>query len=245
MSRLLALGRRELFAYFYAPVPYLVMFLFLLMTAFMFWLGMSQDAALITYDGVLSWLAFALLFLIPMLTMNSVAEERSRNTLETLLTAPVHDWQVIAAKWGATFAFYVFMLLPTLIYWPILATIGESIGKPETGPILSGYLGALLLGGLYIAIGIFASSLTENSLLSAFLAFFTSIGLMIVNLYTGDSDPNTPQFIREAGGYLTPQGHFESFVQGKVAVYDLIYFVSMTLLFLFLAVRSLESRKWR
>ena len=244
MSRLAALTRRELLAFFYAPVPYLVMFLFLLMTWFMFWLTMSQPVAPVSYAPVLGWLAFALLFLIPMLTMNSVAEERSSNTLETLLTAPVADWQVIASKWTATFAFYVFMLLPTLVYWPVLSYLGQDIGKPETGPILSGYTGALLLGGLYIAVGIFASSLTEHALLSAFLAFFTSIALMIVNRVVAD-DSGSNVLLSTAAEYLSPEGHFGEFVGGQVALYDVIYFASMILFFLFLAVRALESRKWR
>jgi ABC-2 type transport system permease protein len=117
VNRLVALTRREVLAYFYAPVPYLVMFLFLLMTWFMFVGPMSQPVVQITYVPVLEWLAFVLLFLMPLLTMNSVAEERSTNTLETLLTAPVSDWQVIFAKWFATFSFYAFMLRPTLVFW--------------------------------------------------------------------------------------------------------------------------------
>ena len=247
MTRLLALTRREILAYFYRPVPYLVMFLFLLMTAWIFWGSMQMGEAPITYVPVLQWLAFALLFLMPLLTMNSVAEERASNTLETLLTAPVADWQVIAAKWSATFTFYVCMLLPTLVYWPILshfAAEASLVGKPDVGPIVAGYVGAMLIGGMYIAIGIFASSVTENSLLSAFLAFFAAIGLLIVNMFAGDPG-SASVFWESAGGYLAPDRHYAEFLKGRIALYDVVYFASFILFFLFLAVRSLESRKWR
>ena len=185
-----------------------------------------------------------LLFLMPLLTMNTVAEERTRNTLETLMTAPVADWQVIAAKWLATFCFYVVMLAPTLVYWGVLAEVGRNIGKPDAGPVLAAYAGALLLGGLYIAIGIFASSVTENSLLSAFVAFCVAVGLLVMELLT-QSLGVTVSWAQDAGRYLSHQWHFLEFVKGQIALHDVIYFVSFTLFFLFLAVRALESRKWR
>jgi ABC-2 type transport system permease protein len=247
VNRLVALTRREVLAYFYAPVPYLVMFLFLLMTWFMFVGPMSQPVVQITYVPVLEWLAFVLLFLMPLLTMNSVAEERSTNTLETLLTAPVSDWQVIFAKWFATFSFYAFMLLPTLVFWLVLHHIGGQIGQPHPGPIVAGYCGALLLGSLYVAIGIFASSLTENALLSAFLAFFATIGLLLLAMVAQvlDSLGLSVPVLNTVGEYISPQTHFMEFLKGRIDVFDLVYFVTATAFFLFLAVRSLESRKWR
>lgn len=244
MSRLLALTRRELMAYFYAPVPYLVMFFFLLLTFVFFQMQVQGLRILVSYQPVFGFLGFILLFLIPLLTMNTVAEERSRNTLETLLTAPVADWQVILAKWFGTFLFYVVMLLPTLIYLPILQHFGADIGKPDAGPVLASYLGALLLGGLYISIGIFASSLTENSLLSAFVAFFAMIGLIVFEVIPAVRN-TAPGWIRTGAEYLSQQRHFEEFLKGRIAVHDVVYFVTTTALFLFLAVRALESRKWR
>lgn len=247
MNRLFALTRREVLAYFYAPVPYLVMFLFLLMTWFMFVGPMSQPIVQVTYGPVLEWLAFVLLFLMPLLTMNSVAEERSANTLETLLTAPVSDWQVVFAKWFATCTFYAFMLAPTLVCWAVLDHIGTGIGQPKPGPIFAGYCGALLLGGLYVAIGIFASSVTENALLSAFLAFFATIGLLLLAMVAQvlDSLGYSAPELKTVGEYISPQTHFMEFLKGRIDVFDLVYFGTVTAFFLFLAVRSLESRKWR
>lgn len=244
MSRLGALIRRELLAYFYAPVPYLVMFLFLAMTWIVVVPSLQGNQARIDYAFVFSWLDFALLFLIPLLTMSSVADERSKNTLETLLTAPVTDWQVIFSKWFGTFAFYAVMLVPTLIYWVVFLVLGKDKQALDTGPVLTSYLGVLLLGGLYIAIGIFASSLTENGPLSAFLAFCLMIGLMVGEVFPFVRESSWA-WIRDTAEYISQRGHFQQFMRGRIPVHDLVYFVMMTVLFLFLSVRALESRKWR
>jgi len=244
MSRLFALTRRELMAQFFAPVPYLVLFFFLLMTGFFFQYSMLTTKAIVSYQYVFQGLIFVLMFLMPLLTMTSVADERSRNTLETLLTAPVTDWQVILSKWLGTFLFYVVMLVPTLVYLLILMHFGRSIGKPDAGPVVAAYVGALLLGGLYIAIGIFASSITENALLSAFVAFFVIIGLWVFSGLPQVRD-SAPEWVRTGGEYMSPEGHFGEFLEGKIGVHGLLYFGSMTTFFLFLAVRAIESRKWR
>lgn len=244
MSRLIALTRRELMSYFFAPVPYLVLFFFLLMTWVFFQFQIQGTTAMVSFQPVFGALNFMLLFLMPLLTMTSVAEERSRNTLETLLTAPVSDWQVILSKWLGTFLFYVVMLLPTLVYLGILSWYGREIGKPDAGPVLAAYLGALLLGGMYISIGIFSSSITENALLSAFVAFFVIIGLWVLSGLPQVQDSG-PDWLREAGRYLSPETHFNEFLKGRVSVHDCGYFVSMTVFFQFLAVRAIESRKWR
>lgn len=244
MSRLYAQTKRELLSYFYAPVPYLVMFLFLFMTWLIVYPSLQADRARIDYAYVFSWLDFALLFLVPLLTMNTVAEERSKNTLETLLTAPIADWQVIFAKWLGTFSFFAVMLVPTLIYWVVFLVMGEGRQSLDAGPVLASYLGVLLLGGLYIAIGIFASSLTENGPLSAFLAFCLMIGLMMVEIIPFIRDSG-PDWLRKSAEYVSQRGHFQQFMSGRIAVHDLVYFGMMTTLFLFLSVRALESRKWR
>ena len=249
MSRFVALTKRELMAYFFAPVPYLVLFFFLLLMSYFFkastlFVQANVEKGFVNFGAVLNPLAWVLLFLIPMLTMNCVAEERSRNTIETLLTAPVTDWQVIASKWLGTFLFYCIMLLPTLVFFLVLMSWGAPIGKPDIASAVAAYIGALLLGGLYIAIGVFASSVTENALLSAFVAFFTMIGLFALAL-----DPSVtngaPAWVVDTTKYLSQLEHFGEFLNGRIALYDVIYFVSTSAFFLFLAVRALESRKWR
>jgi ABC-2 type transport system permease protein len=174
--------------------------------------------------------------------MNTVAEERTKNTLEMLLTAPVTDLQVILSKWIGTFVLYVVMLVPTLIYWVVFIELGKDKQPLDPGPVLASYAGAMLLGGLYIAIGIFASSLTENGLLSAFLAFCLIILLMVLSPLVGDS---APDWLRQTTEWVSQRDHFQQFLRGRISVHDLTYFLVMTALFLFLSVRALESRKWR
>lgn len=244
MMRLVALTKRELMSHFFAPVPYLVLFFFLLMTGFFFSFNVMAEQAYVSYQPVFQGLVFVLMFLMPLLTMTSVAEERARNTLETLLTAPVTDWQVILSKWTGTFLFYVVMLMPTLVYLAILTHFGRDIGKPDGGPVLAAYAGALLLGGMYISIGIFASSVTENALLSAFVAFFVIIGLWVFSGLPQVRESG-PDWIKKAGAYLSPDAHFNEFLKGRLPLHDTLYFVTMTVFFQFLAVRALESRKWR
>jgi ABC-2 type transport system permease protein len=243
--RFAALTKRELMAYFYAPVPYMIMFVFLFMTwVFVGQFGLAGRQAIAAFEPVFQFLTFILLFLMPLLTMNTVAEERSRNTLETLLTAPVSDWQVVLSKWLGTFVYYVVMLLPTLIYWPIFTELGRDRAPFDPGPMASSYVGALLLGGLYIAIGVFWSSLTEDGLLSAFLALCTMIVMMVLQYIPWLRD-SAPDWLRGPAEFLSQQEHFGAFLRGRVPLHDIAYFVLMTTLFLFLSVRSLESRKWR
>jgi ABC-2 type transport system permease protein len=253
VSRLYAMTKRELLAYFYAPVPYFVMFLFLMLTLAIVSLTLNSEMmrdsqVQVDYGVIFNWLDFLLLFLIPLLTMNSVADERSRNTIETLLTAPVTDWQVILSKWFGTFCFYTVMLVPTLVYWLVFRELVargspgiDTAARLDGGPILSAYLGALLLGGLYAAIGILASSLTENAPLSAFFAFVIILLLMVANVFS----TFMPDSLRESADYVSQHTHFAEFLRGRIAFHDVFYFVSMTVFFLFLSVRALESRKWR
>jgi ABC-2 type transport system permease protein len=244
VSRFAALTRRELLSYFFAPVPYLVMFVFLFITWAVVQMSLASGPARTDFVPVFDTLAFILLFLIPLLTMNTIAEERARNTLETLLTAPVADWQVIGSKWLGTFIYYTVMIAPTLVYWPVFRELGRDKAPFDTLPMISSYVGALLLGGLYIAIGVFWSSLTENGLLSAFLAFCTMILMMVFQVIPWFRD-SAPEWVRKATEFVSQQAHFDSLLHGKIALYDVAYFVLMTMLFLFLSVRSLESRKWR
>lgn len=243
MSRLVALTKRELLAYFYAPVPYLVMFVFLVITWFVVQFSLAGRVARTDFQPVFQFLTFILLFLLPLLTMNTVAEERSRNTLETLLTAPVADWQVVVSKWFGTVVYYVAMLFPTLVYWGVFVMLsGDKVF--DTGPMWSAYVGALLLGAMYISIGVCWSSVTENGLLSAFLTFVTMILMMVIPALPGVRE-SAPDWLRTSLEFLSQQEHFESFLAGRIAVYDIVYFGLMTGLFLFVAWAAIASRKWR
>ncbi len=243
-SRFGALLQRETMFYFHTPVPYMVMVLFTLASGWFFYMILNQVPA-ITYRYSFQTIASFLIFLIPILTIRSFAEEKASGTVEPLLTAPVSEGHVVAGKFFGAVAFFVVMLLPTTAYFAILRFIGASIGKPDTGPVVAGYAGMVLFGAFHIAIGIFASTLTQDSVLGAFLAFVLTLFFWVIQPLMESRQLLTTQGWTEAALYLSPTKHLEPFLKGTLPLMDAFYFVSFTAFFLFLSVRSIEYRKWR
>jgi ABC-2 type transport system permease protein len=245
-SRLGALLGREVRFYFHTPVPYLVMVLFTVASGMIFTtqLQLSETVSFLpAFQNVTSFL----IFLIPILTIRSFAEEKASGTVEPLLTAPVSEAQVVAAKFLGAMSFYLVMLLPTLAYYAVLRFVGAgaSLGKPDLGPVVSGYAGLVLFGAFHVAIGIFASTLTQDAVLGAFLAFVITIFFWIVEpVMQMRQFVDTPGWTK-AAEYISPHSHLNPFLQGVLSPADAIYFVTFGLFFLFLSVRSIEYRKWR
>ncbi len=243
-SRFGALLQRETMFYFHTPVPYMVMVLFTLASGWFFFMILKEVPA-ITYRYSFQTIASFLIFLVPILTIRSFAEEKATGTVEPLLTAPVTEAHVVAGKFFGAVAFFVVMLLPTTAYFAVLRFIGESIGKPDTGPVVAGYAGMVLFGAFHVAIGIFASTLTQDSVLGAFLAFVITLFFWVIQPLMESRQLLTTPGWSEAGLYLSPTKHLEPFLKGTIPLMDLTYFVTFTAFFLFLSVRSIEYRKWR
>lgn len=243
-SRFGALLQRETMFYFHTPVPYMVMVLFTLASGLLFYSVLS-DLPLVTYRFAFMNIAFFLIFLVPILTIRSFAEEKASGTVEPLLTAPVSEAHVVAGKFFGAMTFFVVMLLPTLAYFAILRFIGASIGKPDAGPVVAGYVGMVLFGGFHVAIGIFASTLTQDSVLGAFLAFVLTLFFWAIQLIMESRHLLTTPAWTEAALYLAPLKHLEPFLRGTLPLMDVLFFLTFTLFFLFLSVRSIEYRKWR
>ncbi|NBP77857.1 MAG: ABC transporter permease, partial [Proteobacteria bacterium] len=167
-----AVSRRELYAYLVSPMAYAVASVFLLVNGFIFFLILAQGFAEANLKAILPTTAFLLLLVIPVLTMRLVAEERSSGTIELLMTFPLTDAQVVVGKFLATLITYALMLVPTLAYVLIIVIYGAT----EWGPIMSAYIGLLLLGGAFISLGLFASSLTRNQIVAAIVG----IGLLLM-----------------------------------------------------------------
>ena len=247
MTKILAIVRRELIAYFSSPLAYIVLTAFLLMQGYIFsiivsFLNNPMTQAMtplrLFFGGTVFFWLF-LLFTVPVITMRLLAEERRSGTIEVLLTSPVTEGQVIAGKFLAAFLFYVVLWLPTLIYVVLL----KQHSSIDLRPVMAGYLGVLLVGFLFLAVGTFTSTLTNNQLIAAIIAFAALIALFSIGLV--EQLLVSSSVIRDALGYMNLWTHMDDYAKGIIDTRHVVYELSVGLLFLFLAAKSLEVKKWR
>lgn len=236
MSRMGWLIRRELTAYFLSPAAYVVLALFLLISGFFFstWVIPSRQADL---RPVLTNMALLFLFLAPALTARLWAEERKQGTDEFLMTAPVSVAQVVAAKYLASLLLFLLYLAITLVYPVIL----EIWGQPDWGATLTGYLGLLLLGGTALAVGLFASSLTDSQMVAALLSFVLLLCFWLL-AWAGSALPARWAPVLQ---FLSLTGHYGDFAKGVLDSRHIIYFLSLISGFLYLTIHRLEAVRWR
>lgn len=227
--------KRELAAYFSGPIAYIVTGLFLLLSGILFFSAffLQDRAELRRFFGNLPIL---LSFFIPALTMRLFSEEKRSGTIETLMTLPVTELDVVWGKFAAAWISAVAMLVPTLSYVVTVALFGS----PDPGPIVGGYLGALFLCAAFSAIGLFASSVTKNQIIAFFIAFGISIVLSTMDVFLIFLPGSIVDFL----AYFSASAHFGSIARGIIDTRDLLYFVSVTLLFLVLTV-EVEQRERR
>jgi ABC-2 type transport system permease protein len=239
MNATLTIAKRELTSLFYSPIAYLVLGLFALGTSLIFFLYFypGQPAALQpTLHGVI-WL---MIFLVPAISMRMLSEEYRSGTIESLMTAPVSDTHVVLGKWLGAMGFFLALLTPLFA----LAVVLALHSRPDFGPILTGLLGLLLVGGLYLAIGTFASAATENQIIAFLLTVFI-ICMFTIMLYFLPMAGFVGPDLRQALFYLNVNAQFEDFTKGLIDLTNFVYFFSGIALFLFLAVKVLESKRWR
>jgi ABC-2 type transport system permease protein len=239
MRNVVALTQRELAASFLSPVAYVVALVFLIATGHLFLTSTLVEGGEASVRPLLNGMAWMLVFAIPLLTMRVLAEEFQNGTIETLMTAPVTDLEVVVGKFFGVFFFYVALLAATLLHVGLLVHYG---GTTDYSVMAYGYVGMLLLGALYVAVGVFASSLTRHQLVAAILGMgvLSLLSLVVDALaaWRGGS-------WRTVLGYVNILHHFGDFSKGMVDTKSIIFFISGTLFFLFLAVKVLESRRWR
>ena len=243
MNGVLATYQRELRAYFFSPLAYIVLFFFLLANGVIFFYLMGQlndprsaGGPPLGYFFRATWLM--LLLLGPLLTMRLVSEELRSGSIEVLMTAPVTEGQVIAGKFLAALTFYAFLWLPTVAYGLIIS----AYEKVDWGPVAAGYLGVMLIGSLFLAIGIFASAMTRSQLLAA----MTTGALLFVLFLLGVFEELVNNDVaKKAFNYVSLWNHIDEFASGIVDTRRLVFYLSGTFFFLFLASRALEDKKWR
>ncbi|MCU0663355.1 MAG: ABC transporter permease subunit [Myxococcota bacterium] len=236
MNNTLAIARREFRAYFNSPVAYFVITVFLVMVGILFFVPFfAQDRA--SMRDFFALVPFLLIFFGPAITMRLIAEERRSGTLEMLLTMPVRDTDVIVGKFIAALGLFLVALLLTLPYAFTVSTFGEL----DWGPVMGGYLGLLLLGAATLAIGLFASSQTENQIVAFVVALIITMFFTMVDRFAAFMPAVAVPFVE----FLSISTHFENAARGVVDSRDVLYFLSLTALALFLSFRALEARRWR
>ncbi|MCP4675014.1 MAG: ABC transporter permease [Deltaproteobacteria bacterium] len=236
MNTMLAIARREFKAYFNSPVAYFVITIFLIMVGILFFVPFfAQDR--VSMRDFFSLVPFLFVFFIPAITMRLIAEERRSGTIEMLITMPVRDRDVILGKYFASVLLLVVALALTL---PYAFTI-SSFGDLDWGPVLGGYFGLFLMGSAGLAIGLLASSWTENQIIAFVIAPFLSMFFLMVDRFM----IFLPSAIAQVFEYLSFGAHFRNAARGIIDSRDVIFFLSFTVLSLFFAFRSLESRQWR
>ncbi len=237
MNAVWVITKKELRTFFDSLTAYILLVVFLGLSGFFTWLYGSDiffvgQATLQPFFAVAYWTLF---FFIPALTMRMIAEEKRSGTIELLLTKPVSDWQVVLGKFLAALLLIIIALALTLPYYFTVM----SIGPVDNGAVLSGYLGMILMSMVFISIGLFSSSVTNNQIVAFLLSLFIGVFFLIIfsvlaNNFTGA----TGQFL----SFLDLSSHYDSISRGVIDSRDLIYFLSLSYLGLFLAEMSLAKR---
>ena len=254
MSNILAIAHKELRAYFASPIAYIVIGFFALLFGWLYigildWfvrqglqgqMGMGGGATNVNQQMIRPLIlnvTVVFLFLLPLITMRTYAEEKRSGTMELLLTSPLTDLEIVLGKFLGALALYGVMVALTLIHFGLLF----AFGTPEWKPLATAYLGLLLFGGCFIALGLFISSLTKNQIVAGAATFGIFLLLWVVD-WIGESMGPTGQAILK---YLSMTEHLDDFVKGVIDTKHLVYYLSFIAFGLFLTVRSVDTERWR
>ncbi|QEK50451.1 gliding motility-associated ABC transporter permease subunit GldF [Pedobacter aquae] len=236
---------KELNSYFSSLVAYITIVIFL--TAMGLFLWLFPDTSILEYgyaglDSLFNIAPYLFMFLIPAITMRSLAEEKKEGTFELLATKPLTDWQIVLGKYLAALALVIIAILPTGIYYYTVYHLGGVEGNIDSGAVIGSYIGLILLGGAYVAIGIFCSSITKNQIIAftiaVFLSFFAFSG------FDSISQLLALQKIDDIIINLGINHHYQAISRGVLDTRDLLYFLSVISIFLVLTKTILGGRKW-
>ena len=254
MRNILAIAHKELKSYFSSPIAYIVLGFWALLYGYFFvailQFFVRQSMQMNQFQGpgamnvnqqlirpLVQNVTILVLFLMPMVTMRTYAEEKRSGTIELLLTSPITDWQIILGKFLGAMSLYATMLAVTLIHLALLFIYG----RPEWKPILTSYLGLLLFGGCFIAVGLFISSLSKNQIVAGSVTFVIFLLLWVINWIGSFAGPTGDKLT----SYLSIVDHFDDFSKGVIDTTHLIYYLSFITFGLFLTAKSVDSERWR
>lgn len=239
MSKTLIIAKRELSSLFYSPVAYVALIVFAFVAGALFLSTLAPGAAA-EMRQPFSWIVWLMVFIVPALSMGLLSEEVKSGTIEVLMTSPVADVHVVLGKWLGALVFFLALLLPLVAFSLVL----EMIADPDWGPILTGLVGIILVGGLYLAIGLAVSAATRNQFI-ALLVTILLTGFFTIGLYLLAAAEWTPNWLRPALYFANIDRQYSNFARGLIDTGNFVYFLSTTALFLFFAVMILQSRRWR
>lgn len=236
--RAITIARRELAGYFRSPIAYVALAVFLLISGYMFQDDFRPGEP-VGMRAIFEQMVWLLVFIVPILSMGLIAQEWATGTIETMMTAPLGETEVVMGKFLGGLFFFLVLLAPTLLYLALLFVYGH----PDLGPIVSGYLGIVLVGGLFISIGLFCSSLTRSQVVAAVASAALLFIITIVPAFAADNAS-----LGTFSSKLVEQGvlaHYRDFSRGVIDTGGVIFFVACTGVFLFFTIKVLESRRWQ
>jgi ABC-2 type transport system permease protein len=232
--KILALMQKDLTQYFASPMGYLVLTVYFLVGGFFFWLIAIQSRSA-SMAPVFQNTVILLLFITPMITMRLWSEEEKSGTSELLCTSPLTLWDIIMAKYLAALAFFGAMLCSTLVYLMVMV----AAGNPDLGPVFTNYLGYILAAGAFFSLGLLASTLSENQIVSAVIAYGILLMLWVIGAAGGNIQGPLGDFLK----YISVFEHLDDFFKGVIDLTHVFYFLSIIFMGLFLSVKVLESKR--
>jgi ABC-2 type transport system permease protein len=235
MSKVIPIFRRELFAYFNSPMAYIVISVFLIFTGWFFTsqLFLANDSSL---RSVFNTIPFIFIFFAPAITMRLLTEERRSGTIELLVTLPLSDLEIVLGKYLASLGLLVAALVFTLPYAITILVLG----KPDAGMLVTGYVGLVLMGASYLAVGVFASTVSKNQVVSFIIAFMIIFALFLLDKFLAVMPSPLVPILQ----YLSIDYHYNNIGRGVIDSRDVMYYFSLVVFMLALAKLSIESRKW-
>lgn len=237
---------KEVSGFFSSLIGYLVVIVFLLINSLFIWVFPGQfniiESGYASIDALFTIAPWVFLFLVPAVTMRLFAEEKRTGTIELLLTRPLTEVQIVVAKYLAGLFLVLLSLLPTLVYFLSVYFLGDPVGNIDTGGTWGSYIGLFFLAAIYVAIGLFASSLTENQIIAFIIAMVLSFFFFIG--FEALSGLNFLKDIDELVLYLGINDHYESMSRGVIDSRDMVYFLGVITFFILLTRTILQSRKW-
>lgn len=243
---MISIFKKEIVSFFSSLISYVTMTIFLLLVGLFNWVFPETnilDYGYSTLDGFFTLVPWIFVFLIPAITMRSFSEEYSEGTIEILTTKPVHELEIIVGKFLASLFLVFFSLLPTLLYFYTVYILGNPQGNIDAGATWGSYLGLLLLGGCFVSIGMFSSSITSNQIVAFNIGLFLCFFFYIAFDYLSGLDV----FYAKIDSIIMQIGinaHYTSISRGVVDSRDVIYFISLSLFFILLTKITVARRKW-